>query len=205
MLELCESRLLKWMPLTVRRSLDVKQQLLLLFLLLLLLLPLIIRRHPVQAILVIDLDIDLKKKKNAERLVWLSPTAVATELSLRQSLVRLHTPLWLSHSLQSKLSCGGQLCRTPFRLVFFFFSIAATLRVQSARVVNVLSCLLQVPPCCRRAGHGLRVFNAAGLPWPHICHVLAVCRSGHLCSICSAVWSSRPQLHTGRMVPASFS
>ena len=79
MLELCESRLLKWMPLTVRRSLDIKQQLLLLFLLLLplfllLLLPLIIRRHPVQAIQVIDLDIDLKKKKNAERLVWLSPT-----------------------------------------------------------------------------------------------------------------------------------
>ena len=27
--------------------------------------------------------------------------------------------------------------------------------------------------------------------------VLSVCRSGHLCSACSAVWSSRPQLQIG--------
>ena len=35
--------------------------------------------------------------------------------------------------------------------------------------------------------------------WPAVGHtlVLAVCRSGHLCSICSAVWSSRPQSQIG--------
>ena len=31
----------------------------------------------------------------------------------------------------------------------------------------------------------------------HTFVLAAVCRSGHLCSICSAVWSSRPQLQVG--------
>ena len=35
--------------------------------------------------------------------------------------------------------------------------------------------------------------------WTAVGHtfVLSLCRSGHLCSICSAVWSSRPQLQIG--------
>ena len=35
--------------------------------------------------------------------------------------------------------------------------------------------------------------------WTAVDHtfVFAVCRSGYLCSICSAVWSSRPQLQSG--------
>ena len=47
-----------------------------------------------------------------------------------------------------------------------------------------------VPPCCRR------VWFVAGLLLTTT-FVLAVCRSGHHCNICSAVWSSRPQLQVG--------
>ena len=50
------------------------------------------------------------------------------------------------------------------------------------------------------------VFSSSSLlPYSLVCNwtavghtfVLAVCRSGHHCNICSAVWSSRPQLQVG--------
>ena len=68
---------------------------------------------------------------------------------------------------------------------FFFFSIAATLRVQYARWMK----LSPVPPCC----------HSLVCSWTAVGHafVLAVCRSGHLCSTCSVVWSSSPQLQIG--------
>ena len=38
----------------------------------------------------------------------------------------------------------------------------------------------------------------------HTFVLAAVCRSGHLCSICSPVWSSRPQLQVGDGVSFIF-
>ena len=61
------------------------------------------------------------------------------------------------------------------RPIVFFFSIAATLRVQSARWMWLSS---PVPPCCRR------VWCITGLLLATHNYCLAVCRSG------SAAWSS---------------
>ena len=98
-------------------------------------------------------------------------------------------PIFLHDPLAHDPLAHSWWCATISSLLtnLFFFSVTATLKVQSATWMWPSS---PVPPFC------LRVWCVAGLLLAtHF--VLLPAEAGHLCCTCSAVWSSRLQLHVG--------